>query len=399
RQDILCAMADFKDIVRLLGKLPEKERRKLALLSQYLEDKTSLKYAERLLKQKKMCIEVTQPEFSWLANKKMVLIRLEALSKDVERQVRQLNDAISRKTEGLLFRLFSKSAADILPSMIAPEIVGFDTIKKAVAIQLFSEERIHILLLGDPGTGKTKILSSATALHPISSMGLGSGTSGAGLAVTVKGNEVQPGLLPMANGGLCAIDELNLMKDESRASLYNAMESGFVAYDKGGKHYKFDARISVLATANPKGDRFDGETPEKLSKQLPFDPALLSRFHLTFLVRRPDTEQFKHISRRIISGKKQHISEEDIIFVRQYIRYANQLKEPELPKRFEQEIVDFVGDIKQNEKNYLIEVSPRLVVGFTRMSKALARAELRALVEEKDISTVKKIVKESLKIR
>ena len=45
------------------------------------------------------------------------------------------------------------------------------------------------------------------------------------------------------------------MKEENRAGLYNAMEKGFVTYDKGGNHYKFDAKVRILATANPKGDR------------------------------------------------------------------------------------------------------------------------------------------------
>ena len=63
-------------------------------------------------------------------------------------------------------------------------------VKLACAIQLFSEEKTHILLLGDPGTGKTDIIRSTSELHPKTSFGLGSGTSGAGLGVTYKGNEM-----------------------------------------------------------------------------------------------------------------------------------------------------------------------------------------------------------------
>ncbi|MFC1753918.1 ATP-binding protein [Thermoproteota archaeon] len=394
-------MAEFRDMVRLFRKLSEEERRKLESLSKHITSKTAIKYIERLLKQRKIKINSIQPEFNMLPETGLVYLQLESAVKDneIEDQVKQLNKDLSEKIEQQLFSSFSDVASDILPKMIAPEIVGFEMVKKAVAIQLFCRERIHILLLGDPGTGKTKILDAATKLHPISSMGLGSGTSGAGLAVTMKGNEVIKGLLPMADQGICAIDELNLMKDDSRASLYNAMESGFVSYNKGGKHYKFDARVSVLATANPKGDRFKGTKPQELKKQLPFDPALLSRFHLTFLVKRPGVEEFKSISKSILSGKKQRVSGNERKFIKKYVKYANQLSEPELPKRFEQGVVDFIGRIKQNEKEHLIEVSPRLVVGFMRMAQALARSELRTKVEEKDISTVKEIIRDSLKIR
>ena len=393
-------MADFKDIVRLFRSLSEEEKENLNTLSRYLDGSSDVKYFERLLKQKKIKIHITPADEVGIPGNKIPFVSIKTLAKDpdLKQSMDELNNNISKRNQKELFHSFATVASDVLQESIAPGIVGFDLIKKAVAIQLFSNEKIHILLLGDPGTGKTKILSSATDIHPISSMGLGSGTSSAGLAVTMKGNEVMPGLLPMADQGLCAIDELNLMKDESRASLYNAMESGFVSYDKGGHHYKFDARVSVLATANPKGDKFKGVEPNELKKQLPFDPALLSRFHLTFLVRRPGVEKFKDISRNLLAGKKHSVDENKIKFLQSYIGYANKMKEPRLPKRFEQEVVDFVGHIKQNEKDYLIEVSPRLVIGFMRMAKALARSELREEVEDKDIQTVKDIITASLKI-
>jgi replicative DNA helicase Mcm len=388
-------MAEFKDVIRLFRKLSETEQDKLVLTSKFTKDAN----IERLVKLKKIKIQTVQPDSSFIPTPEYPILTTITKEDNIKEKVNKLNKQISEEVQQEIFNTFSKNASELLPRLIAPEIVGFDIVKKAVAIQLFSKERIHILLLGDPGTGKTKILNAVSALHPISAMGLGSGTSGVGLAVTLKGNEVLKGLLPMADLGLCAIDELNLMKDDSRASLYNAMESGFVSYDKGGKHHKFNARVSILATANPKGDRFKGTNPEQLNKQLPFDPALLSRFHLTFLIRRPDVDEFKKISRSIFSRKKQKLSSETIEFIKKYVQHANQLKEPELPKRFEQEVVDFIAQIKQNEDEHLIEVSPRLVVGFIRMAKGLARSELRSKVEEKDIATVKDILEHSLKIR
>jgi len=190
---------------------------------------------------------------------------------------------------------------------------------------------------------------------------------------------------------------LNLLKEENRAALYNAMEKGFITYDKGGHHYKFDARISVIATANPKGDKFTGKNIESLKKQLPFDPALLTRFHLTFLVRKPDAERFREIAKNIIKDRKIRVSRQEIKFVQDYIKKANELG-VEIPSRMEQEIVDFVAELKKDEEEYLVEISPRLVVGFVRMAKAAARAELRQKVEKEDIMLVKDIVRESLKI-
>jgi replicative DNA helicase Mcm len=391
-------MADFIDVIRRMRKLSSEEEKSLEQLDWCVNERQK-KILSGLVKEKKIAIE--QETFSVGGLLESVTLPKLVVKKDnaeTRELVEEIRAAIDESTKKTLFAEFSRTIHDRCSQIIAPNIVGFETVKKAVALQLFSPEHIHILLLGDPGTGKTQILSAATELAPVSAMGLGSGTSGVGLAVTVKGNEVVKGLLPMANNGLCAIDELNLMKEESRASLYNAMEKGFVSYDKGGHSFKFDAKVSVLATANPKGDKFTGTTVEQLKKQLPFDAALLTRFHLTFLVRKHDIEEFKRITKALLQRGKTDLSEKEKRFLKDYVEHVHSLGEISIPKRFEQEIVDFIADIKENERKYLVEISPRMVVGFTRLAKASARMELRKEVAEKDVKLVKQIVAESLKV-
>jgi len=390
-------MANVIDVIRRLRKLSTEEETSLSSLDWYLSSEQK-KAIKGLIKEKKIAIEQSVISSGALIdNLVMPVVVDKTKDNELEEYVSRINASITEKNQDTLFQKFAKLVKEKCSIIIAPNLVGFETVKKAVALQLFSPEHIHILLLGDPGTGKTQVLSSAVELAPISSMGLGSGTSGVGLALTVKGKDVLKGLLPMADKGLCAIDELNLMKEESRASLYNAMEKGFVSYDKGGHSYKFDARVSVLATANPKGDKFTGNNVEQLKKQLPFDPALLSRFHLTFLVRKHSVDEFKQITRSILQKSKQELSVKEKSFLKEYVKRAHALGEIALPKKFEQEIVDFISDIKENEKKYLVEISPRLVVGFTRLAKASARMELRTEVNAEDISLVKQIVRESLK--
>jgi replicative DNA helicase Mcm len=391
-------MADFIDVIRRMRKLSDEEEQSLDALEWCVTEKQK-KVLIGLLKEKKIAIE--QESFSvggLVESVTLPKITIKKATPETKEIVEQLSAAIDERTRKTLFEEFAKAVHEKCSNIIAPNIVGFEIVKKAVALQLFSPEHIHILLLGDPGTGKTQILSAATELAPISSMGLGSGTSGVGLAVTVKGNEVVKGLLPMADNGLCAIDELNLMKEESRASLYNAMEKGFVSYDKGGHSFKFDARISVLATANPKGDKFTGKTVSELKKQLPFDAALLTRFHLTFLVRKHDIEEFKKITRALLQKTKTNLTEKEKKFLKDYVMHAHSLGEVAIPKKFEQEIVDFIADIKEKEDKYLVEISPRMAVGFIRLAKASARMELRREVSEKDVKLVKQIVTESLKL-
>ncbi len=322
-----------------------------------------------------------------------ILAKEPALKGFAEETNKKIRAAVMQK----LFQTFSKEAFEMIPTIIAPNIMGMEDVKKAAALQLFATEPVHILLIGDPGTGKTDILRGASQLAQISAFGLGSGTSGVGLVATVKGKEILKGLLPMADRGLCAIDELNLMKDENRAGLYNAMEKGFVTYSKGGVHARFDARVNVIATANPRGDRFIGDDLKGFRKQLPFDSALLTRFHLMFVIRKPDTKQFAEISRRIVRGEKKTVAQADIDFVRQYVDYANKTK-VSLPAGLEDEIVAFAEILKENEKRYVSEISPRIVVGLINLAKASARMELRDAVTQQDLERVKKIVENSLSV-
>ncbi|MFC1647998.1 AAA family ATPase [Nanoarchaeota archaeon] len=307
------------------------------------------------------------------------------------------NDKIAEKVRENTYKDFSEIAERKIKKLIAPNIIGLEDVKEAALLQLFAKEKVHLLLLGDPGTGKTDVLRSVAELAPKSSYGLGSGTSGAGLTVTVRGNEVIEGLLPMAHKGLCCIDELNLMKERDRAGFLNAMEKGFVTYDKANKHIQVKADIKVLATANPKGDRFAGWIIETLKKQLPFDPALLSRFHLVFLIKRPDVEGFVKITKKIISGEKEKTSEAEAAFVKDYIAHVNKLKVV-FNKQLEPMITSFVEELKNDEEKFLIEISPRLVVGIVRLAKASARLNMRSEVNQDDVVKVLSLLKRALYI-
>jgi len=316
---------------------------------------------------------------------------------DVEEYVNEANLALQKEFFKEQYAVFAPSAVWQLSKLIAPHIIGHDVIKKAVALQLFAAEPIHILLLGDPAIGKTDILRSAAAMHPISTYGLGSGMTGVGLAVTVIGDVVEPGLLPQADQGIACIDELNLLKQENVGALYNAMEKGFITYDKKGQHLRLDARVRILATANPKGDTFSGKTIKDLQRQIPFDAALLSRFHLVFLVKKPDTDQFLKIADTILKQKETLVGEKDKEFLKGYICHAEQL-DVTLPEVYHEDIVSFVHDLKKNEKHALLEISPRLVVGIKRLALARARMCLRTKVTQEDISDVKTIVERGLYI-
>jgi len=360
-------------------------------------DKDDAKKVKKLIKQNQISFSQSRLGTTLVYDEIFPILELSVMDKQVADFVELINKQIDHHFKSRAFGDFVQAAKKTIMNYIAPNITGLDVVKEASLLQLFSDQ-LHILLLGDPGVGKSDIIKSMDDIAPISSFGLGSGTSSAGLAVTVRGNTIIPGLLPMAHNGVAIIDELNLMKQEDRASLYNAMEKGFISYNKGGKHHTFDAKVNVLASANPLKDKFIGVRLEDMKKQIPFDSALLTRFHLVFLIKTPGVTQFTEIAKRIVEQDKNKINKMDLNFIQEYIDYAQQIK-VDFPKDFQKEVVDFSRELKEKEGNFLVEVSPRMILGLVRLAKASARLELRNKVEKKDLEKAKEIIKTSLIVK
>ena len=389
----------FLDLFKLILPISKYKRSYIKELSEFV-DKQELKQVKYLAKLGKIGFSTAKLGLSeaLMLDMDYPQLNLAATDNDIKKFVENINSDVAYKVKKRAFKEFSNDVEERIKKFVAPNIVGLDTVKEACILQLFASDRVHILLLGDPQTGKTDIVRAISNLHPITVFGLGSGISGVGLALTVKGDDIIRGLLPRADQGICCIDELNLMQRKDRASLYSAMEKGFVSYDKGSKHLRMDANIRVLATANPKLDKFVGRRIELLKEQLPFDDALISRFNLVFLIRYPSMEGFLNITRKIVSQDPTILVNEDINFIKEYVNFAEDIK-VDFPKEFEREVVDFIEYLKKNEDNFLVRIGPRTVIGFIRLCKASARLELRNQVMESDLEKVKNIFEKALFVR
>ncbi len=127
---------------------------------------------------------------------------------------------------------------------VAPNIYGHEKIKEALVLQLMGGVRktrdqgagattrgdIHILLIGDPGSGKSQMLKRISKVALRGRFISGKGVSGAGLTASVVKDEflsgwsLEAGALVLSNKGICCIDELDKMTDEDRAAMHEALE-------------------------------------------------------------------------------------------------------------------------------------------------------------------------------
>jgi DNA replicative helicase MCM subunit Mcm2 (Cdc46/Mcm family) len=156
---------------------------------------------------------------------------------------------------------------------------------KKTAVSVRSDP--HVLIVGDPGMGKSQMLRAISSLAPRGVYVSGQSASTAGLTVTVvteKGtgdSTLEAGALVLSDQGICAIDEFDKMKQEHHA-LLEAMEQQRVSVAKAGIVSSLHARASVMAAANPQGGHYDRS--KTISENLKMSSALLSRFDLVFIL-------------------------------------------------------------------------------------------------------------------
>lgn len=313
---------------------------------------------------------------------------------------------------------------------IAPTVYGHERIKEALVLQLFGGCRkknddgvprrgdIHILLVGDPGSGKSQLLKRISLVAPKSRFVSGKGASGAGLTASVvkdeflKGWALEAGALVLANRGLVCIDELDKMSGDDTSAMHEALEQQSVSISKANIQATLRSETTVLAAANPKLGRFDPY--EILAKQIDLPSTLINRFDLIFPVRDlPDEEKDRKLANFILdlhksgltmSGEKlgsmseeeqekksQEKSESDRLStdqIKKYVAYAKQNINPRLTDPAQKEIENYFVSMRNSGKTenkiQSIPISARQLEGLVRLAEASARTRLSHTVTKKD---------------
>jgi len=298
---------------------------------------------------------------------------------------------------------------EVLTDSFAPHILTDeygDNIKLGVVLQLFGGVRrelpngvtrrgdINVLLVGEPGTGKSQYLKAANQIAPKGVKASGKGATAAGLTATAEqsdltgGWSLKAGALVMANNGMACIDEFDKMSDGARKSMHEALEDQEIPINKAGMNVTLPAQCSVLAAANPEYGRYDRTTA--LSEQIDLGPTLISRFDLIFgLTDSADVEKDRDISKHQLRTDGDELEPEvETELLREYVAYARQNVKPSWPDGSpEERIAEYYSDLRQDSDDDTTgpSIGPRMNDGLRRLSEASARARLSDVVEKQDV--------------
>jgi len=317
------------------------------------------------------------------------------ISEEDERQIQELSADP---------RVFEKLAASI-----APSIWGYDEIKKALVLQMFSGVRkigmdrsvkrgdIHILLMGDPGVAKSVTLKFISDMAPKGRYIVGKAASGAGITATVvkdeylKGWALEAGAMVLANKGIVCIDEIEKMDPNDRSAMHEAMEQQTVTISKANVQATLQAQTSVLAAGNPKLGRF--EPFQTIAQQIDLPPSLINRFDVIFVLRdMPDKYKDESIASHVLTqyqkNDKLNPIERDLF--RKYVAFAKQKVHPMLTDEAVKEIKDFYVKMRNapvsadSMGSKAIPISPRQLEALVRLSEAHAKLRLSKKVTRED---------------
>lgn len=162
-----------------------------------------------------------------------------------------------------------------------------------------------------------------------------------------------------------------------------------------------NARVSILAAANPAYGRYNPRRTIEQNIQLP--AALLSRFDLLWLIqdkpdRDNDTRLAKHITYVHSHGKQPPTKVEamDMNLMRKYIALCKR-KEPTISADLSDYIVGAYVELRREARNNkdMTFTSARNLLGILRLSTALARMRLSDLVDKNDVAEALRLLEMS----
>lgn len=332
---------------------------------------------------------------------------LEVIASETNEEADERNFDYSERDYLVVQRM--KSEADpfrLLVQSICPKILGQEMIKASLILGLFSvspkdfigrRREAHVLLIGDPGLGKSELLEACSVISPRGVFVSSNSCTNTGLTATMsndyaKKSTIEAGALVMSDQGVCCIDELDKITTSMNV-LLEAMEDQVVNVAKAGVINQLGAKSSVLAAANPIGRHYN--KTKTIEDNLKIGMPVMSRFDLVlvlidqknnslvdgrFLERKSEGSLVKVEAGDLQARLKLNSNERlDVLTpscFQKYLSYVNRKYIPVLSQEAKLVVKEYYLKLR-NQPFYsdIIPVTNRCVLSLVRLTQARAKID------------------------
>ncbi len=309
-------------------------------------------------------------------------------------------------------------------NLFASSIIGFNIVKKGLLLSAVSSgvdfrtengtenrNRLHTIIVGDPGTGKSKLLKECSKLIPNSRYESGQHSSGKSLtAIVSRENEeycLRIGSIPLSHGSLCALNEIGRMNFDDQVFLLDVMEEGSFTINKHGINAKINSSTVIVASSNPMGstwkksnknyddtgcegssnnfNKYDDSFDDRINlSKIPVLNPILDRFDLVFIIRNIHSEKdhrdYANIKTNQVSEPKRIPSYTP--YLKKHLHYCKKIN-PVLTDEAKTIINEFYFKLACSSSFYYGS-SKRALEKLIRIAKAISKMKLKDRVEDND---------------
>lgn len=329
-------------------------------------------------------------------------------------QEAQLTDFTPEEVESFKRIASDPEVVERLVDSFTPTIYGLRSEKKSILCSLFGgvgkdvagtkiRGDTHVLLVGDPGCGKSQLLLNGSKVSPRGVLTTGRGSSGVGLTASVSRDQKQgffleAGAMVLGDRGNVFCDELDKMRDEDREAIHPAMEQQVIPISKGGINTVLNARCGFIAAANPKVGRWNPY--QTIIGNLDLPVTILNRFDLIWVLRdTPDPFKDSALADHVLNVHQGNgvLPPIDSATLRRYIAYSRQFN-PKVNQNVSELIKGFYLKLRgaSNENDATILITARQLESIIRVSESFARMRLHDEVSTRDAEDAVNLIDESM---
>lgn len=288
-------------------------------------------------------------------------------------------------------------------------LYGMKGVRKKTNRGTIERDDIHILLTGDPGQNKTKLMKSILRVLPKGLMASASFSSAVGLVASAKKDDflnewvLSLGPVARASGGHCGLNEIAEWENEDIKKLGDAMEEQEVYINKADINKVVQTRTGMIATSNPKTEEFpnlDDMTARDILSLINVPSKIINRFSFIWILPDPkqswiDSEIAEHITDRH-RGKSKVVGEKRFgqLWLKKFFLYAQSL-EPVYTEEALDEAKKYFIDFRK--KTMFEGINARQLQDILRLGYARAKVFLREKVLPEDVKFVTELLEESIR--